>query len=351
MAGMRKLKGKYYARIYINGKEKLLPLKTSEKKIAEKRFNIIQEREWLVKIGLEDKMNLVSTPLLVDACNKFVRESKNKGLADQTVYHYKISLRHFIKVCGRTLKVEGISDSMCKDFIIKMKTNHSDESVNSYLKAINTFMNWSRSKYEVKLPEKIKELRTERRLPEFLHPEELDRIYKSCKDKKMLATFKVYEHTGIRLRELHNCIIDDSANGKYIKLRRTKGRKERIIPIPPEIIDEFKYAMTAPYDYNLNISGIPYKADFITRTFSQLRDKAGVERNKSLHSLRHTFALRKLLELGNIYLVSQMLGHSDVKTTQIYLDFPEGYLKEVFSEWLPRYQKTVKSGQTERISA
>lgn len=348
---MRKLKGKYYARIQISGKEKLLPLKTSERKIADRRFKIVQEREWLVIIGLEEKMNLISTPTLTDAIKKFVKESSNKGLAAQTIYHYEISLRHFIKICGKTLKVEGISERMCRDFILNMKVEHSDESVNSYLKAINTFMNWARRKYDIKLPDKIKELRVERKLPEFLHPEELDKIYSVCEDKKMLATFKVYEHTGIRLRELHNCIIDESANGKYIKLRRTKGRKERIIPIPQEIVDDFKFAMTAPYDYNSNIIGLPYKADFITRTFSELRDKVGVASNKSLHSLRHTFALRKLLELGNIYLVSQMLGHSDVKTTQIYLDFPEGYLKEVFSDWLPRYKKTTKSDQSERISA
>lgn len=351
MAGMRKLKGKYYARIYLNGKEKLLPLNTTEKNVADRRFKLIEEREWLVKIGLEEKMNLIDTPTVFDASKKFINESKNKGLADQTIYHYYISLQHFLSICGNRLKIEGITDNLCQDFVNRMCIGHSKESVNSYIKVINTFLNWARKKYETKLPEKIKEFRIEKRLPEFLHPDELDRIYQACSDKKMIATFKVYEHTGIRLRELHNCKIDDSTNGKYIKLQRTKWKKERIIPIPPEIISDFKIAMTAPYEFNPNIEGQPYKADYITKAFSELRDRAGVEKNKSLHSLRHTFALRKLLELGNIYLVSQMLGHSDVKTTQIYLDFPEGYLKEIFSDWLPRYQNSDNSSELERISA
>jgi len=47
------------------------------------------------------------------------------------------------------------------------------------------------------------------------------------------------------------------------------------------------------------------------------------------------FSLRKLLEWGNIYLVMQALGYADVKTTQIYLEFPEGFLKDVFSDWIP----------------
>jgi len=136
---------------------------------------------------------------------------------------------------------------------------------------------------------------------------------------------------GIRLRELHNCILDNSTNGKYIKLVNTKGMKERIIPIPPEIVDDFKIAKCGPYKYNPEIKE-PYKPDYISKTFSYLRTEAGVSSNKTIHSLRHTFALRKLLELGNIYLVMQMLGHADVKTTQIYLEFPKDYLKEVFDK-------------------
>ncbi len=57
--------------------------------------------------------------------------------------------------------------------------------------------------------------------------------------------------------------------------------------------------------------------------------------------MRHTFALRKLLELGNIYLVKEMLGHSSVITTQIYLQFPDGYIKEVLADWLPQANNKV----------
>lgn len=86
-----------------------------------------------------------------------------------------------------------------------------------------------------------------------------------------------------------------------------------------------------------------YKPNRISKTFSKLRDKAKVSTNKSLHSLRHTFALRKLLELGNIYLVKEMLGHSSVNTTQIYLQFPDGYIKEVLADWLPQINDKVDS--------
>ncbi len=59
--------------------------------------------------------------------------------------------------------------------------------------------------------------------------------------------------------------------------------------------------------------------------------------------LRHTFVLRKFLEWGNIDLVMQALGHADVKTTQIYLEFPEGFLKDVFSDWIPDVKNRLQS--------
>jgi len=57
--------------------------------------------------------------------------------------------------------------------------------------------------------------------------------------------------------------------------------------------------------------------------------------------MRHTFALRKLLKLGNVYLVKEMLGHSSVNTTQIYLQFLDGYIKEILSDWLPQINDKV----------
>ncbi len=214
---------------------------------------------------------------------------------------------------------------------IRACTNEKRSTVNSYLKSINVFFNWAEKKFKINLPPRIPLVKYEKTLPKFLIPEELDRIYQLCDDEKMLSTFKIYEHTGIRLRELHSCDLDITNNGTYIKLRRTKGKRERIIPIPPAVVEDFKMA----------VSGGIYKPGRISKTFSKLRDKAKVSSNKTLYSLRHTFALRKLLELGNIYLVKEMLGHSSVNTTQIYLQFPDGYIKDVLSVWLPQSNEKV----------
>jgi integrase/recombinase XerD len=65
-----------------------------------------------------------------------------------------------------------------------------------------------------------------------------------------------------------------------------------------------------------------------------------VVEGKSLHSLRHTFAARTLLAQKNPYLVKTLLGHQSITTTEIYLQFPEGYLKDILSEEYPLLQTT-----------
>ena len=372
MAGMRKLKGKYYARVRMNGREKLVPLNTTTIEMANRRLKFVNEREWFLKIGWEKQFDLEPLPAISKAVDVFLKESRNKGLAQKTIDHYRYVLDHLMNVIKATWKITEITENRCKDLLSYLRERCSVPTVNSYLKTINTFLNWARKRYNVEMPPKIKELPEEKKLPEFLTPDELDRIYDLCEDPKMISTFKVFEHTGIRLRELHNCELDASVSGNYVKLKNTKGKRERIVPIPPEIVEDFKRAKFGPQRHYPS-KYEPYKPNYISQTFTELRRKAVLiayaesldkdidelteedrqialvqSGRKSLHSLRHTFALRKLLEWGNIYLVMQALGHADVKTTQVYLEFPEGFLKDVFSDWIPdvrnRLQNLDKTG-------
>lgn len=331
MIGLRKLKGKYYGRLRLNGKDKLLPLNTSYKTEADRLLKLLNEKEALVKAGLLASLEIDRIPTINEAVHVFLNESTNSGLNPNTVKHYGYALQQLSKIANTNVSVGRIAESDCNKLKTHLLKKYARPTVNSYIKSINVFFSWAERKFKINLPPRIQLVKSEKILPEFLKPAELEKIYQLCEDEKMLSTFKIYEHTGIRLRELHACDLDITNNGTYVKLQRTKGKRERIIPIPPGIVEDFKIA----------VQGGIYKPDYISRTFSKLRDKAKISPNKSLHSLRHTFALRKLLELGNIYLVKEMLGHSSVNTTQIYLQFPDGYIKDVLSVWLPQSNEKV----------
>ena len=146
----------------------------------------------------------------------------------------------------------------------------------------------------------------------------------------LLATFRIYEATGLRLSEL----FQSRLTGDFITVEQSKGRKQRIIPIPADRIQDYLLATTNPYS-----------TGFISHSFHDACKKSGLT-GKTIHSLRHTFALRKLLETNNLQLVKELLGHSSVKVTEIYTAIPPDFLAQIFK------QRSINQGLTDqRIEA
>ncbi len=134
----------------------------------------------------------------------------------------------------------------------------------------------------------------------------------------MSATIRLLAETGLRRSELFKCALEDG----HLHLKNTKGHRERLVALPPGMLDDFLLATTDPY-----------YLDSIGRSFRRALLQAGIEpKGRSLHSLRHTFALREYYRSGDIYYVRGLLGHSTVNTTERYLKFPEEYLQRVFGD-------------------
>ncbi|MCF7981167.1 MAG: tyrosine-type recombinase/integrase, partial [Pseudomonadales bacterium] len=136
------------------------------------------------------------------------------------------------------------------------------------------------------------------------------------------ATFKLYEGLGIRLRELHHCYRD--GNYVIVPAEFSKSRRDRMIPIPESLISDFELA-----------SKNPFNPDSITHAFRRYANKAQIAPEKTLHSMRHTYALRKLIETNNIVFVKELLGHRDIETTMVYTKFPTEYLMKVLADSSP----------------
>ncbi|MCK5342027.1 MAG: tyrosine-type recombinase/integrase, partial [Candidatus Heimdallarchaeota archaeon] len=116
--------------------------------------------------------------------------------------------------------------------------------------------------------------------------------------------------------ELQNSTLD----GKYLRIIG-KGDKERVVPLPALLTEDYSVAKKAHYD--------PKK---LSKAFLEARIKAGIEKGKTLHSLRHTFALKLWAEFGDIKMVQEALGHSSVTTTELYTVIPQDYLKSIFEK-------------------
>lgn len=132
------------------------------------------------------------------------------------------------------------------------------------------------------------------------------------------TSFRLLAESGLRRTELFKCTLEND----YLHLRETKGRRERLVRIPLDLIPDFPLA-----------TGSPYHPDFISHAFTKAVRNAGFRPNgRSLHSLRHTFALREYYRTKDIYIVKGLLGHSSVVVTEITMRFPDKYLEQVLGD-------------------
>jgi|SaaInlStandDraft_4_1057021.scaffolds.fasta_scaffold29246_2 site-specific recombinase XerD len=316
MASLRKRRGKWYIRIRFNGKEKCIPTHTSIKRDAEIQLKQFQLNETQVKLGLQE--SLVYERITLNDCIQYfeVNYPAEKGIQSSTMDSYRLGLKDLADCFSYIRKYSELNEQQFPALVAYLTSRYNPTTVNIRLRGIRTFFNYIVSKGYIKeLPFKVTQIKMDKPLPKFIKPEELENIYKLVPPDTLLPIFRTFEATGMRLAELSN----STREGGFIIVKKTKGRKERIIPIPADRI--------ADYDTARELN---YGRHYISHKFTYYAKLAGIE-GKTLHSLRHTFALNTLLKCNNIQLVKEALGHSTVSMTEVYLRFPTDYLKQVFS--------------------
>lgn len=324
---LRKLKGIWYIRYNRQRKEKLKSTGTRDRREAERILEAFTRQLEAHEHGYEGRFSNMS--LTFRQCTDlYLEDCKRRGVKPNSITSYKRSLNFFARVFPYVAQVNHLRDAQVRQFTDMLHTmdrprDEDDDirkpnSINVHLRDLRTFVNWLFNHNYIPRKIKVQLVKVDQQLPKILTPDELQKIYNLVEDPKLLSTFRVYEHTGMRLTELHSC----TREGNYIRVSSSsKGRRERLIPLHSEIDEDFEIATTEPY--------LPER---ITRNFTRLRKKAGISDGKTLHSLRHTFAARVLIKTNNAFVVKSLLGHQSLSTTEIYLNFPEDYLKEMLTE-------------------
>ena len=326
MASLRKLKGKWYVRIFFNGKEKIIPTYTSIRRDAEITLRRFKENEQEVKLNLAD--HLLNSGVTVEDCIRFFNSNYKveKGITESTYRIYKLSINDFKNCFKLKTRLNDLTKRDYSKLVTFLKMKYNETTVNIRLRGIRAFLNYLLEKDFIKsLPFPIKQIKTDKAPPKMITPEEMELIYSQIEDPALLSTYKVLEVTGMRVGELKNSHRD----GEFIIVEKSKARKKRYVPIPVEYIQAFDTAKKTLYSDS-----------WLSRSFTKASKKAGLK-GKTAHSLRHTFAYRMLLETDNIQLVRDMLGHSSTIVTELYTQIPTEYLKQVFTDKKINTFKTV----------
>jgi len=196
--------------------------------------------------------------------------------------------------------------------------------------------------------EMIETPKQERALPSVLPLEEVDRFLASIdpstpRGLRDRAMFELIYSCGLRISEAADLTFDRLYQRERVIRVIGKGRKERLVPFGEEAatwlsryIDEGRPALAKGRSdcIFLNQAGKGISRKGIWKRFDGLREKSGVD--AKVHTFRHSFATHLLAGGADLRTVQELLGHSDISTTQIYTHIDPESLQEYHREFFPR---------------
>jgi integrase/recombinase XerD len=194
-----------------------------------------------------------------------------------------------------------------------------------------------------------------RRLPVVLEIHEVVRILESiepgeAKGIRDRALLEFLYATGLRVSELVSVTLPDLDDRERLVRVLGKGSKERIVPVGDAALHFTKQYMRSVRPERvsrgrsgdrlfLSLKGRPLTRYAVWKIIRERTQEAGVEKTVSPHTFRHSFATHLLEGGADLRSVQELLGHSDISTTQIYTHLDREFLREVITTFHPRERK------------
>jgi integrase/recombinase XerD len=197
---------------------------------------------------------------------------------------------------------------------------YSRSSQNQHINAIKFYLEkvlkQKQKSYYIERPLK------KRMLPTVLSEQEIQLIFSNIKNLKHKAILSLIYSSGIRIGEALNLTINDlDSDRMLISIRRGKGEKDRMVPMASNVLKLLRvyYKEYKPVNYLFNGNdNSPYSATSVRNVLKRAVYKSYIKKNVTPHTLRHSYATHLLEKGTDLRYIQVILGHSSVKTTEIY---------------------------------
>jgi site-specific recombinase XerD len=171
---------------------------------------------------------------------------------------------------------------------------------------------------------KLPTLKSEKKLPVVFSREELKRLFMAPDRLKQRVMFCLIYSAGLRVSELCNLKITDiDSDRMQLRIRLSKGKKDRYVVLSEKILIGLrKYVASAfpkIYLFNGRKKESPLGTSAVQQSFRLAMKKADINKQASVHTLRHTYATHLLEEGVDIVTIKEQLGHTCIETTMMYL--------------------------------
>ncbi|HOJ12316.1 MAG TPA: site-specific tyrosine recombinase XerD [Clostridiales bacterium] len=278
-----------------------------------------------------------------------------RQLANNTLQSYKRDLEQYISYLNEMnlCNINATDKTTVINYLLHLqKKGRATSTISRNLASIRSFYQYL-AKSNIIDTDPTLELespKVEKKLPQILSPQEVELLLeqpkcidlKGYRDKAMLELLYA---TGIRVSELINLDCSDiNYDLSYIKCNN--GVKERVIPIGSLAIKALQdYLLKARKNMIrnndekalfININGKRLTRQGFWKIIKQYKNQAKIGKDITPHTLRHSFAAHLLENGADLRSIQEMLGHSDISSTQIYAQIARNRIKEVYKKTHPR---------------
>lgn len=284
------------------------------------------------------------------ACSSYLLWAENgQGKAASTLRSQNSDLKVFCAyLTQEKTSLEAVDSIFLQAFVDDLSLDHAPASVSRMISTLRAFFGWLNLFYELPDPtELLKRPRLTRHLPVWASADQMEQLIQSfdLSDKGVLDRTIVMTLycCGLRVSELCTLRFNDvRLDQKQLKIRG-KGGKERIIPLVDSCIEQMKtYLDTVRQNsgslrdtFFVTLKGKPLNRNYVYKLVKKDAWDNGLSPAFSPHSIRHSYATKLVSEEVDLRLVQELLGHSDISTTQIYTHIDTRHLIQTVDEALP----------------
>lgn len=280
-----------------------------------------------------------------------------KGLSENTLTSYRLDLTHYYKYIRKVVQAsawENVTRNDIAGFLYSLKDNgKSTATISRHISSIRSFHQFlvreQITKHDpslhIELPKK------ERKLPDVLSQDEITLLLNTINGDTPLkirneAMFELAYATGLRVSELITLKVTDLHLTMGFVQCIGKGSMERIVPIGDAAIHALERYLEhargklvkqqTEQALFVNHHGKSLSRQGFWKILKTAVKEAGITKRITPHTLRHSFATHLLENGADLRIVQELLGHSDISTTQIYTHVTKTRLKDMYDAYHPR---------------
>lgn len=279
-----------------------------------------------------------------------------RGLSENTINSYGIDLKLFLEYLreNEIPSFKQVNKEVIVNYMQSEKNNNKANS--SILRSVSSLRKFFQYLAQEKIIEKdpmllIDTPKKKQHLPQVLTKEEVEKLLRSPNTGQVLglrdrAMLELMYATGLRISEIINLKLEDLHLTMGTLQTLGKGHKERIVPVGDEAIkwvnrylEEARPKLLKQKSSNylfLNFHGNNLTRQGVWKNLKAEVRKAGIQKNITPHTLRHSFATHILENGADLRIVQELLGHADISTTQIYTHLSNKQLADIYNRAHPR---------------